>query len=37
MPWTVYLLPQAEAELQALPTAGRLAVLNAAKKLEALG
>ena len=37
MPWTVYLLPQAEAELQALPTAERLAVLNAAKKLEALG
>jgi hypothetical protein len=37
MPWTVYLLPQAETEIQALPTAERLAVLNAAKKLEALG
>jgi hypothetical protein len=37
MLWTVYLLPQAEAELQLLPLAERAAVLNAAKKLEALG
>ena len=37
MPWTVYLLPQAEAELRFLPLAERAAVLNAAKKLEALG
>jgi hypothetical protein len=36
MPWTVYLLPQAEAELRLLPAAERAAVLNA-KKLEALG
>jgi hypothetical protein len=35
--WTVYLLPQAEAELRLLPLAERAAVLNAAKKLEALG
>jgi len=37
MPWTVYLLPQAETELESLPAAERVAVLNAAKKLEALG
>lgn len=37
MPWTVSLHPQAEAELKRLPTAERVAVLNAAQKLEALG
>jgi hypothetical protein len=37
MSWTVYLLPRAEADLQLLPLAERAAVLNAAKKLEALG
>jgi hypothetical protein len=37
MPWTVVLLPQAEAELRQLPATERVAVLNAAKKLEALG
>lgn len=37
MPWIVYLLPQAEADLGLLSPAERTAVLNAAKKLEALG
>jgi hypothetical protein len=37
MSWTVYLLPEAQAELRALPVTERVAVLNAAKKLEALG
>lgn len=37
MPWTVVLFPQAEAELRQLPATERAAVLNAAKKLEALG
>ena len=37
MPWTVSLHPLAEAELQRLPAAERVAVLNAAQKLEALG
>jgi hypothetical protein len=35
--WTVYLLPQAEKDLQSLPVVERAAILNAAKKLEALG
>jgi hypothetical protein len=37
MPWAVVLLPQAEAEFRRLPASERVAVLNAAKKLEALG
>ncbi len=37
MPWTVSLHPQAEAELQRIPAAERVALLNAAQKLEALG
>ncbi len=37
MPWTVSLHPLAEAELQRLPAAERVAVLNAAQKLVALG
>jgi len=37
MSWTVVLLPQAEAELGQLPATERVAILNAAKKLEALG
>jgi hypothetical protein len=35
--WTVSLHPQAEAELQQIPAAERVALLNAAQKLEALG
>ena len=37
MPWTVSLHPRAEAELRRIPVAERVAVLNAAQKLEALG
>lgn len=37
MPWTVLLLPQTEAKLRQLPATERVAVLNAVKKLEALG
>jgi hypothetical protein len=37
MPWTVSLHPLAEAELRRIPAAERVAVLNAAEKLEALG
>lgn len=37
MPWTVYIHPQAEAELRRIPAAERVAVLNAVEKLEALG
>ena len=37
MPWTVSLHPLAEVELQRIPATERVAVLNAAQKLEALG
>lgn len=37
MRWTVSLHPEAEAELQRIPAAERVALLNAAQKLEALG
>jgi hypothetical protein len=37
MSWAVVLHPRAEDELRRLPASERVAVLNAAKKLEALG
>jgi hypothetical protein len=37
MPWTVSLHPQAEGELRRIPATERVALLNAAQKLEALG
>lgn len=37
MPWSVYVHPQAQIELQALPTLERNAILHAVQKLEELG